>query len=72
MATGNAPTLEAAIALALEAHQSQVDKAGQPYALHPLRLMLRASAGGGDLWWFNVRRAPCAIASEECYRGGRT
>ena len=34
------PTLEHAIALAASAHSGQVDKAGQPYILHPLRLML--------------------------------
>lgn len=33
--------LEKAIALAVEAHQEQRDKAGQPYILHPLRMMLR-------------------------------
>lgn len=33
------PTLEHAIALAAKAHAGQVDKAGQPYILHPLRLM---------------------------------
>ena len=33
--------LDAAIALACEAHAGQVDKAGQPYILHPLRLMLK-------------------------------
>jgi hypothetical protein len=33
--------LEAAIALAAEAHRGQVDKAGQPYILHPLRVMLK-------------------------------
>jgi len=33
--------LETAIALACEAHRGQVDKAGQPYILHPLRVMLR-------------------------------
>jgi len=33
------PTLEHAITLATEAHQGQVDKAGQPYILHPLRVM---------------------------------
>lgn len=36
-------TLERAIAIACEAHAGQVDKAGQPYILHPLRLMLRMS-----------------------------
>jgi (p)ppGpp synthase/HD superfamily hydrolase len=33
-------TLERAIELAAKAHAGQVDKAGQPYILHPLRLML--------------------------------
>lgn len=33
-------TLEKAIALAARAHEGQVDKAGAPYILHPLRLML--------------------------------
>lgn len=35
------PTLEDAIALAVEAHRGRVDKAGQPYILHPLRVMFR-------------------------------
>ncbi len=34
------PTLEDAISLAVQAHFRQVDKAGQPYILHPLRVML--------------------------------
>ncbi len=34
-------TLEKAIALAAQAHAGQVDKAGEPYILHPLRVMLR-------------------------------
>jgi (p)ppGpp synthase/HD superfamily hydrolase len=34
-------TLERAIAIAVQAHQGQVDKAGAPYILHPLRVMLR-------------------------------
>lgn len=33
-------TLERAIVLATQAHMGQVDKAGQPYILHPLRVML--------------------------------
>lgn len=37
-------TLERAIAIAAEAHAGMVDKAGQPYILHPLRVMLRLSA----------------------------
>ena len=34
-------TLARAIALAAQAHVDQVDKAGQPYILHPLRMMMR-------------------------------
>lgn len=34
-------TLERAIAIAAKAHAGQVDKAGAPYMLHPLRVMLR-------------------------------
>jgi (p)ppGpp synthase/HD superfamily hydrolase len=37
-------TLERAIAIAGEAHAGQVDKAGAPYVLHPLRIMLRMSS----------------------------
>jgi len=33
-------TLERAIELAARAHTGQVDKAGEPYILHPLRVML--------------------------------
>jgi hypothetical protein len=36
-------TLEQAIAIAAKAHAGQVDKAGAPYVLHPLRMMLRVS-----------------------------
>jgi GTP diphosphokinase / guanosine-3',5'-bis(diphosphate) 3'-diphosphatase len=32
--------LEKAIRLAAESHQGQVDKAGDPYILHPLRIMM--------------------------------
>ena len=34
-------TLERAIEIAASAHAGQLDKAGQPYILHPLRVMLR-------------------------------
>lgn len=33
-------TLERAIAIAAEAHEGATDKGGQPYILHPLRVML--------------------------------
>jgi len=33
-------TLERAIAIAAEAHAGQTDKAGAPYILHPLRMMM--------------------------------
>ena len=35
--------LERAIAISVEAHRGQVDKAGSPYILHPLRVMLAGS-----------------------------
>jgi len=34
-------TLERAIEIAARAHAGQVDKAGAPYVLHPIRVMLR-------------------------------
>lgn len=37
------PTLEHAISLAVDAHKGQLDKAGKPYILHPLRVMFRLS-----------------------------
>lgn len=39
-ATDAATPLDEAIRLAVEAHRGQVDKAGAPYILHPLRMML--------------------------------
>lgn len=33
--------IEKAISIAVQAHSGQIDKAGMPYVLHPLRLMLR-------------------------------
>lgn len=36
-------SLERAIAIAAAAHAGQTDKAGQPYILHPLRVMLRVA-----------------------------
>jgi (p)ppGpp synthase/HD superfamily hydrolase len=38
------PTLEDAIQLALSTHRGQHDKAGRPYILHPLRVMLALDA----------------------------
>ena len=38
------PTLEDALILAATAHSGQVDKAGMPYVLHPIRVMLRVSS----------------------------
>jgi hypothetical protein len=37
----NRPTLEDAIAFAVDVHRGQKDKAGEPYILHPLTIMLR-------------------------------
>ena len=37
-------TLEKAIQMAAKAHGGQVDKAGQPYILHPIRVMLAVSS----------------------------
>jgi len=34
-------TLAEAIAIAAQAHVNQLDKAGAPYVLHPIRMMLR-------------------------------
>ena len=34
-------TIERAVAIAAEAHTGQIDKAGAPYLLHPLRFMLQ-------------------------------
>ena len=36
-------TLERAIAIAATAHEGQVDKGGNPYILHPLKVMLRVN-----------------------------
>ncbi len=33
--------LEEAILIAVQGHQGQIDKAGKPYILHPLRMMLK-------------------------------
>lgn len=40
LSTEKIPTLEDAIQLACKAHQGAVDKVGEPYILHPLRVML--------------------------------
>lgn len=41
-------TLEAAIHLALGMHSGQVDKAGAPYILHPLRVMMAVVGDSED------------------------
>jgi len=38
--TDDRPGLEAAIAMAVDAHCGQTDKGGAPYILHPLRVMM--------------------------------
>ncbi|MDP2999501.1 MAG: HD domain-containing protein [Bryobacterales bacterium] len=43
------PTLEDAIILAATAHRGQVDKAGEPYILHPLRVMLQLEDQAGRI-----------------------
>ena len=37
-------TIEDAISIAAQAHKGQKDKAGAPYMLHPLRMMLRMNS----------------------------
>ncbi|SDH77223.1 HD domain-containing protein [Pseudomonas flavescens] len=37
-------TLERAIAIAAAAHEGQLDKAGTPYILHPIKVMLRVDS----------------------------
>ena len=41
--------LGSAIALAAKAHEDQVDKAGQAYILHPLRMMMRLRTDDEEL-----------------------
>jgi guanosine-3',5'-bis(diphosphate) 3'-pyrophosphohydrolase len=38
-------TLEIALEIAAAAHAGQIDKAGQPYILHPIRVMLSVNSG---------------------------
>ena len=38
------PTIGDAIKLSVDAHERQMDKGGQPYILHPLRLMLAVNS----------------------------
>jgi (p)ppGpp synthase/HD superfamily hydrolase len=42
-------TLERAIAIAAEAHTQQTDKAGAPYILHPLRVMLNVTGNDAQI-----------------------
>jgi guanosine-3',5'-bis(diphosphate) 3'-pyrophosphohydrolase len=41
MIASNMSTLERAIAIAAEAHAGEFDRAGQPFILHPIRVMIR-------------------------------
>ena len=41
MSMTNMATIEDAVSIAARAHRGQKDKAGAPYLLHPLRMMLR-------------------------------
>jgi len=43
------PTLERAIAIAAEAHEGQTDKAGAPYILHVLRVVVASPAGDAKI-----------------------
>lgn len=40
-------TVDAAVAIATSAHSGQLDKSGQPYIGHPLRVLALVAAGGG-------------------------
>jgi (p)ppGpp synthase/HD superfamily hydrolase len=40
--------LEQAISLAVEKHRGQRDKSGEPYVLHPMRVMMRVRERGGS------------------------
>lgn len=42
-------TLEKAIIIAAKAHEGQLDKAGESYILHPLRVMARMTTGEGRI-----------------------
>lgn len=45
----DAELLEKCIAIAVEAHRGQRDKAGETYILHPLRVMAAVRAKGGSV-----------------------
>ena len=45
------PNLENAIALAVKEHAGQTDKAGEPYILHPLRVMFRLNSEDERIIW---------------------
>ena len=42
-------TLEKAIAIASKAHEMQLDKGGEPYILHPLRVMMTMTSYEGKI-----------------------
>lgn len=43
------PTVEDAITLAVEAHRGQVDRLGEPFILHPMRVMSRVETDTGRI-----------------------
>lgn len=42
--------IEKAISVATIAHNSQIDRYGEPYILHPLRVMMALGGGIKRLW----------------------
>lgn len=63
--------LSKAIRLATKLHEHQVDKAGEPYILHPLRVMLNVeSIEGKILAVLHDVKEDCNITDEELVKEG--